>query len=129
MALSVLDDGAERDHDFRHRRLQFERRGPRVGDVGDDELGQPREQSDCLGEVLRLGLVEVEHDGQVAALAEFIAERSRTAILPSVNRPSRSTPFANRVDDVADLLVVEQEIDELRDLDVIDGDLGVVVAV
>ena len=30
------------------------------------------------------------------------------------------------VDDVADLLVVEQEIDELRDLDVIDGDLGLI---
>ena len=31
------------------------------------------------------------------------------------------------VDDTANLLVVEQEIDELRDLDVIDGDRGLVL--
>ena len=42
--LAFLDDGAERNHDLRHRRLQFERCGLWVGDVGDDELGQPREQ-------------------------------------------------------------------------------------
>ena len=31
---------------------------------------------------------------------------------------------SNGVDDVADLLVVEHEVDELGDLNVIDGDLG-----
>ena len=30
--LAFLDDGAEQDHDLRHRRLQFERRGLWVGD-------------------------------------------------------------------------------------------------
>jgi hypothetical protein len=29
--LAFLDDGAERNHDLRHRRLQFERRGLWVG--------------------------------------------------------------------------------------------------
>ena len=37
------------------------------------------------------------------------------AILPSVNRPSSSTPLAN-------FFVVQQQVNELRDLDVIDGD-------
>jgi hypothetical protein len=32
----------------------------------------------------------------------------------------------DRVDHIPDLLVVEQEIDELRDLDVVDRDLGLV---
>ena len=41
--LGSFGDGAERNHDLRHRGLQFERRGLRVGDVGNDELGQPRE--------------------------------------------------------------------------------------
>jgi hypothetical protein len=35
--------------------------------------------------------------------------------------------FSDGVDDVANLLVVEQEIDELRDLNVIDGDRGLIL--
>ena len=34
--------------------------------------------------------------------------------------------LSDGVDDVANLLVVQQEIDELRDLDVVDRDLGLV---
>ena len=50
--------------------------------------------------------------------------RSRTAILPSVNRPSKRTPFLPTVSMTsADFLVVQQEIDELGDLDVIDCDV------
>jgi hypothetical protein len=39
--LTFLDDGAERDHDLRHRRLQFERCGLWVGDVGMTNLDRP----------------------------------------------------------------------------------------
>jgi hypothetical protein len=66
--------GRERDHDLGHGRLQFERRRFRVGDVGDDELREASQQSHCLGEVLRLRLVEVENDGDLAPLAQFLAQ-------------------------------------------------------
>ncbi|MFZ0653172.1 MAG: hypothetical protein WAZ97_20185, partial [Pseudolabrys sp.] len=35
--------------------------------------------------------------------------------------------LSDGVDDVANLIVVEKEIDELRDLNVVDGDRGLVV--
>ena len=35
--------------------------------------------------------------------------------------------LSDGVDDVANLLVVQQEIDELRDLDVVDRDLGLAI--
>ena len=54
--------------------LQFERRRFRVRNVRDHEVRQPREQPDRLGEVLRLRLVEVEDNGEVAALAEFLPQ-------------------------------------------------------
>jgi hypothetical protein len=69
-----LDDAAKRNHDLRHRGLQFERRGLWVSDVGDDELGQPCEQPHGLREVLRLRLVEVEDNGEVAALAQLLPQ-------------------------------------------------------
>jgi len=48
-----------------HGRLQFERCRPRIGDVGDNELCQPGQQTNGLCEVLGLGLVEVEDDGDI----------------------------------------------------------------
>ena len=73
------------------------------------------------------GLSKLNTIGTKPRLRSFSRNRSRTAIRPSVNRPSRSTPFlSDGVDNVANFLVVEQEIDELRDLDVVDGDLGLV---
>ena len=98
-----------------------------VRDVSDNEPRQPCEQPDGLGEVLRLRLVEVEDDWEVAALAEFLAQPLQDGD-PAFGEPpeQQHALSTDRVDDVAYLLVVEQEIDELRHLDVIDGDLGLV---
>jgi hypothetical protein len=60
--LSLLDNGSKRHHDLRDRRLQFKRSGC------DHEVRQPGEQPDRLSEILRLWLVEVENDRQVAGL-------------------------------------------------------------
>src|SRR4051812_33729774 len=49
---------------------------------------------------------------------------SRTSILPSVKRPNRRTPLFPIVSMTSDLLVMEQKVNKLRDLDAIDGDLG-----
>ena len=46
---------------------------------------------------------------------------------PTVKRPSsQDALLADGVNDVADLLVVEQQVDELGHLEVVDGDLGLV---
>src|SRR4051812_27383354 len=70
------------------------------------------------------GLSKLKTIGTKPRSRSLSRNRSRTSIRPSVKRPNRSTPFADGVDDAADFLVVEQEIDELRNLDVIDSDLG-----
>src|SRR5262249_4891959 len=72
------------------------------------------------------GLSKLKTIGTKPRSRSFSRIRSRTTMRPSVKRPSRSTPFFPMVS-VADLLVVEQEIDELRDLDVVDGNRGLVL--
>jgi hypothetical protein len=61
--LTSRDNWLKRDHRLGHDSPRFVWGGLRTAQIGDDELGQPREQSDGLGEVLRLRLVEVEDDG------------------------------------------------------------------
>src|SRR5262245_30123149 len=72
--LSFLDDGFKRHHDLGDRRLQFKWSGFWVRDVCDHEVREPGEQPDSLSEILRLWLVEVENDRQVAALSEFFPQ-------------------------------------------------------
>ena len=90
---------------------------------------RPASSPDRLGEVLRLWLVEVEDHRQEAALAEFLAQPLQDGD-PAFGEPPKQQHalLPDGVDDVADFLVVEQEVDELRDLDVVDGDLGLVLA-
>ena len=80
-----------------------------VGDVGDDELGQPCEQPHGLGEVLRLRLVEVEDDRQVGALAEFLPQPLQNCD-PAFSEPAEQKhPFsADRVHDFANFGVVQE---------------------
>jgi hypothetical protein len=82
-----------------------------------------KEQPHRLGEVLRLWLVEVEHDGQIAAIAKFLAQ-SFQHHNPALGEAAeqRHSLVADRVDHSADFLVVKKEVDELGDLKVIDYD-------
>src|SRR5262249_22326205 len=68
------------------------------------------------------GLSKLNTIGTKPRLRSFSRKRSKISIRPSVKRPNRSTFFFDGVDNVANLLVVEQEINELRDLDVVDFD-------
>ena len=71
------------------------------------------------------GLSKLNTIGTKPRLRSSSRSRSRTAILPLSEAPEQQHALpADGVDDVADLLVVEQQVDELRDLDVVDGDLG-----
>src|SRR6516165_1697833 len=125
--LSLLDDGSKRHHDLRDGGLQFKRSGFWVRDVCDHEVRQPGEQPDSFSEILRLWLVEVENDRQVAAVSEFFPQplQDLNAALSEAAQQKHAF-LSDGVDHVADLLVVEQEMDELRDLNVVDGDLGLI---
>ena len=73
---------------------------------------------------LLVWLVEVEQDRQVARACAIPLGGLENCFRSGVKRPRiKHRLFTDGVDDVADLLVVEQQIDELRDLDVVDGDL------
>ncbi len=92
-------------------------------------MGEPGEQSNGLSEVLRLRLVEVEDDRQVAAPAEFLPQPLQHDN-PAFGEPPKQQHAlsTDRVDYVADFLVVEEQVDELSYLDVVDGDRGLACA-
>src|SRR5215472_7407478 len=75
------------------------------------------------------GLSKLKTIGTKPRSRSLSRNRSRTIIRPSVKAAQQEHALlSNGVDDVAYLLVVEQEIDELRDLDVVDGYCGFVMA-
>jgi hypothetical protein len=83
------------------------------------------QQSDRLGEVLGLGLVEVEDHWHEPEVAKFISQPLQDYHPAFSEAAQQEHPFlSDGVDDLADLLVMKQEIHELRDLDVVDRDGG-----
>jgi hypothetical protein len=119
--------GANGHHVVRHSRLQFKRCRPRVGDVDDDEVGQVRQQPHRLGEVLGLGFVEVEDHRYEAKVAEFLSQPLQDHHPAFSEAAQQKHAFlSDGVDDVANLLVAEKQINELRDLNVVDRDRGLV---
>jgi hypothetical protein len=88
-------------------------------------MAEVTQQPHRLAEVLGLGLVEVKDHRHEAEVAEFLSQplQDHHPALSEATQQEHAL-LSDGVDDVANLLVVEQEIDELRDLDVIDGDLG-----
>jgi hypothetical protein len=77
-----------------------------------------------VAEVLGFGLVEAEDHRHEAEVAEFVSEPLQDHHPAFSKRPNRSTPFFPMVSMTSRIL---QEIDELRDFDVVDGDLGLVL--
>jgi hypothetical protein len=72
--------------------------------------------------------VEVEQDWQVVMLAQLLTNSVENCFTVSSEATEDQHRFrCDGVDNVADLLVVEQQIDELRDLDVVDSHLGLVL--
>ena len=72
--------------------------------------------------------LEVEQHRQVVALAQFLAEGIEDGF--ALRREAAEDQHhlgGDGVDHVADPLVVEQQVDELGHLEVVDGDLGLVL--
>ena len=112
---------------IRDKRTQLLQHGLGVRDIGDDELRHPSEQRDRLVRIAASGLLKIKHDRQIITLAQFLAkgvEYGLTLICEAAEDQYRLG--SNRVDHVPYLLVMEQQVDELRDLKVIDGDGGLV---
>ena len=72
--------------------LQLQRRGLGIGDVGDNEFRQASQQPHRLCEVLGFGLVEVEDDGNIAPIAQLIAQPFQHRLI-FCNRPNSRTPL------------------------------------
>ena len=107
--------------------FQFPGDAHRVSQVGDDETSHPGYQRHRLGDVPRGWSSEVEQDREVVTLAQLLAYRVEDCLtLIGKATEDQDRLGGDGIDDVANLLVVEQEIDELRDLNVIDGNLGLV---
>src|SRR3954453_7002089 len=117
-------NGNRRSRDYR-RQLVWD--AARVSQVGDDEARQVSQGRNCSCEVLAGWLVEVEQDRHVAPVAQFLAQSVEDCFALRGETPKDEyCLLSDGVDDVADFRIIQQEIDELRDLDVVDGNLGLV---
>src|SRR5262249_16977163 len=99
-----------------------------VRDVGHDEAGHARQQRDRLRNVAPGRNLKLEQDPKVVPLAQFLPyriEHSLTLIREATEDQHHLGSYG--VDHVADFLVIKHEVDELRDLDVVDGDRGLVL--
>ena len=61
-----------------------------ISDVDNDEVGEVTQQPHRLGEVLGLGLVEVEDHRQVTKAAEFLSQLPAGAHFCSIAPPLRA---------------------------------------
>src|SRR4051794_24271878 len=91
----------------------------RVSQISDDEAGHAGQQRDGFGDVAGGWDIEVEQDRQVVVLTQFLAYgvENRFALWRKTPQDQHRFP-RDRVDNLTDLLVVEQKVDELRNLDV-----------
>src|ERR1017187_4658543 len=75
LALSFQDDRLHRYDSVWDEGSQLVRHTARVGQIGDDEPGHVGQRGDRPGEVLAGGLLEIEQDRQIIALAELVSNR------------------------------------------------------
>src|SRR5580700_10509403 len=95
----------------------------RVSQIGDDETGHAGKRFDGACYVLARGLVEIEHNWREVTIAKFIADGDQHGLTFLGEPAEDENDFrGDRVDDVANLFVVEKQIDKLGDLNVVDGD-------
>src|SRR5262249_14769179 len=96
----------------------------RIAEIDNDVAGHLRQQFDRVGGVLATRSAEVEDDGSAIALSQFISEgiEDRFALRRESAKDQHDLG-GDSVDHTADVLVVQQQVNELRDLDVISGDI------
>ncbi len=108
-ALRAQQQRLDRDSQRRDNGLQFLRNALGIRDVGDDEPGHVRQRSHRLREAASSGLLEVKHHGAVAVLPKLPPNRIQHCL--ALRRESAENQHdlrRDRVDHVADLLVVQQ---------------------
>jgi hypothetical protein len=93
--------------------------------VSDNEPGHIGQGLNRSSEILAGRLVEVEQDREVVALPQFLSQgiEHRLALRREAAEDQHGLG-GDGVDGIADLLIVEKQVDKLRDLDAINGDLG-----
>ena len=114
-------NGMESGHDC----CQFMRNAHRIGEIGDDEAGHARQQGDRFRQVSAGRLFEVEEDWGVVMLAQFLADGTENRLARGGETTEDEDDFrSDGVDDVAELVVIEKNINELRDLQAVSGNLN-----
>ena len=95
-----------------------------VRDIRHHEQRHAGEQRHGLCNVSLRRFVEVEHYRQVVALPQFVPEGIEHLL--SLWREAAEDQHyfgSDGMDDVADFLIVQQQVNELRDLNIVDRDL------
>src|SRR5215213_7278173 len=83
---------------------------------------------DRTGDEVTLDEIEIKQDRQVIVFAQLIPESVKDPLsLFCEATEDQDRLLSDGVDDVADLLIVQQQIDELRNFDFVNGDLGLAI--
>jgi hypothetical protein len=71
--------------------------------------------------------LEIEHDRNVVSPAQLLPKPLQKSHPPTGEPPQqKNSLLADRIDDIADFLVMKEQVNELADFDVIDGDVGLI---
>src|SRR5262245_57662438 len=117
--LAAQKNGLHGDNRAWNHHRQFMWDTARISQIGNDETGHAGERLDRSGQVFSIGFIEVEQNGQEVTFAQLLAysiEHCLTLIRETTQDQNRLG--GNGVDHVTNFLVMKQEVDELRDLNV-----------
>src|SRR3954453_24139033 len=93
-----------------------------IRQIGNDEPSHVGEGLDRPGQIFAVRLIEVEQDGQEVTLAQLLAQsvKDRFALWREAAQDQHGLG-SNGVNDTANSLIIEEDINELGDLDVINS--------
>src|SRR5438128_2167611 len=95
----------------------------RVGQIDDDEAGQVGKCADCFRQITAGWLVKVKQNRDVSVCAQGFSEGIEDGLALRDEATKNEDSFSgNGIDHVTNFRVVQQQVNELGDLKIIDGD-------
>src|SRR6516225_2739718 len=120
--LTLLKDGDEGNHILWDGRLKLKGCRSWIGDVDYDEAGQACQNLNGLRKIAPLWAFKIKNDWQETLIPKCVPQRVKNGF--SILRKATEDQHrfrGDRVDHITNLLVVKKQVDELGDLDVVDG--------
>ncbi|SRR6266567_5628121 len=95
----------------------------RIGQIDNDEPGQVCKRADGFGQITASWFLEIKQHGRVVALAQLFSQGIQNRLpLGSESTQNQDNFGSDRVDDLTNFCIVQQQVDELGNLEIINSD-------